>query len=230
MKTPAVPWDGVEKTAIANPEALKHALADLRAAQKAIGRSVKVNGRARTRNRHRLCGKPARQHARVARIRSDHHQATAQMAKRGGVTVETLNVDGMKRNRRLAGAICDAGMAGFVRQLEYKCGRHGTAFRRVDRRYPSSGTCSRCEAEKQSLLLPERTFRCNRCGFECDRDANAARNLQACTGHTEPARNLNARPGPARSAGDPGPGRPVGRASVRTVGEVAIRPATAHRR
>ena len=169
VKTLAVPWDGVEKTAIANPEALKHALADLRATQQAIGRSVKVNGRACTKNRRRLYGKPARQHARVARIRSDYHQTTAQMAKRGGrVTVETLNVDGMKHNRRHARAIGDAGMAGFVRQLEYKCGWHGTAFRRVDRWYPSS-TCSRCGAEKQSLLLSERTCRCNLCGFECDR-------------------------------------------------------------
>ena len=190
-----------------------------------------MNGRARTRNRRRLCGKPARQHARVARLRSDHHhKATTKIAKRGGVTVEPLNVDGMKRNRRLAGAISDAGMAEFVRQLEYKYGRHGTAFRRVDRRYPSSRTCSRCEAEKQSLLLSERTCRCNRCGFECDRDANAARNLQACTGQQEPARTLNARPRPARSAGDPRPRRPVGRASVRAVGEVATRPATTQQR
>ena len=32
---------------------------------------------------------------------------------------------------------------------------------------------------KQSLLLSERTYRCLQCGFECDRDENAARNLQA---------------------------------------------------
>ena len=232
VKTLAVLWDGVEKTAITNPKALKHALADMRATHKAIGRSVKVNGRPCTNNRRRLYGKLARPHARVARIRSDHHhKATTQIAKRGGrVTVETLNVDGMKRNRRHARAIGDAGMAGFVRQLEYKCDGHGTAFRRMDRRYPSSRTCSHCGAGKQSLLLSECTGRCNRCGFECDRDENAARNLQAYTGHRESARNRNARPRPARSAGDPRPRRPVGRASVRTVGAVATRPATTHQR
>ena len=232
VKTLATLWDGVEKTVIANPKALKHALADLRATQQAISRSVKVNGRACTNNRRRLYEKLARQHAKVARIRSDHHhQATTQIAKRGGrVTVETLNVDGMKRNRRLARAISDAGMAEFVRQLEYKCGWHGTEFRRVDRWYPSSKTCSGCGAVKQSLLLSERTYRCNLCGFECDRDENAARNIQAYTGHRESARNLNALPRPARSAGDPRPRRPVGRASVRTVGEVATRSATTHQR
>ena len=71
------------------------------------------------------------------------------------------------------------------------------------------GTVSAAEAAagrgtlKQSLLMSERTYRCNLCGFECDRDGNATRNLQAYTGHSEPARNLNEFPGPARSAGDP---------------------------
>ena len=181
VKTLATLWDGGEKTMIANPKALEQALADLRATQKAIARSVKVNGRACTRNRRRLYDQLARQHARVARIRADHHhKATTQIAKRGGsVTVETLNVDGMKRNRRLARAISDTGMAEFVRQLAYKCHWYGTEFRRVDRWYPSSRTCSECGAVKQSLLLSERTYRCNLCGFECDRDENAARNLQA---------------------------------------------------
>ena len=99
VTTLAVLWDGQRKTLIANPKALEHARADLRATQKAIARSIKVNGRPRTRRRRRLHEKPAGQHARVARIRWDpHHEATAQIAKRGGrVTVETLNVDGMKR-------------------------------------------------------------------------------------------------------------------------------------
>ncbi|MCY3659130.1 MAG: transposase, partial [Caldilineaceae bacterium] len=142
-------------------------------------------------------------HFDIANLRADHHhKATTQIAKRGGtVKVETLNIDGMKRNRRLARAIGDAGMSEFVRQLEYKCAWYGTTFEKVDRWYPSSKTCSACGAVKQSLLLSERTYRCNRCGFECDRDENAARNLQAYTGHSEPARHLNEFPGPASSAG-----------------------------
>ena len=204
VKTLATLWDGEKRARIENPEALKHALAELRATQKAIARSAKVNGHPCTNRRRRLYDKLARQHAKVARIRSDHHhKTTAQIAKRGGcVTVETLNVDGMKRNRRLARSISDAGMSEFVRQLEYKCEWHGTEFRRVDRWYPSSKTCSRCGAVKQSLLLSERMYRCNICGFECDRDENAARNIQGGSGQQEPARTLNALPRPARSAGD----------------------------
>ena len=123
------------------------------------------------------------------------------------MTVETLNVDGMKRNRRLARAISDAGMVEFVRQLEYKCGWHGTEFRRVDRWYPSSRTCSGCGAVKQSLQLSERTYRCNLCGWECDRDENAA-GISRRSGGQVGRRQVR---------------RPVRRASVRTVGEAPTR-------
>ena len=95
--------------------------------------------------------------------------------------VETLNIAGMTRNRRLGRAVSDTGMAGFVRMLEYKCAWYGTEFQRIDRWYPSSKTCSACGAVKQSLLLSERTYHCLQCGFVCDRDENAARNIQAFT-------------------------------------------------
>ena len=49
---------------------------------------------------------------RVINVRNDnHHKATTAIAKTAGrVVVETLNVAGMIRNRRLARAIADAGM------------------------------------------------------------------------------------------------------------------------
>ena len=204
VKTLATVWDGEETKAFANPKALTTALKSLRRLDQAIARSLHTHGRHNpSKRRDGLYAKRRQLHVDIANIRADHHhKATAQTAKRGGtVKVETLNVSGMKKNRRLARAISDAGLSEFVRQLEYKCAWYGTAFEKVDRWYPSSKTCSACGAVKQSLLLSERTYRCNRCGFECDRDANAARNLQAYTGHPEPARHLNGFPGPARSAG-----------------------------
>ena len=204
VKTLATVWDGKEVEEIANPKALARALKSLRRLDKAIARSIHTHGRHNpSKRRDGLYAQRNRLHIDIANLRADHHhKATTQIAKRGGtVKVETLNVSGMKRNRRLARALGDAGMSEFVRQLEYKCHWYGTEFRRVDRWYPSSKTCSHCGAVKQSLLLSERTYRCNRCGFECDRDENAARNIQAYTGHTEPARHLNEFPRPARSAG-----------------------------
>lgn len=45
--------------------------------------------------------------------------------------------------------------------------------------YPSSKTCSACGAAKAKLSLSERTYRCEHCGLQIDRDLNAARNLAA---------------------------------------------------
>ncbi|MBE9058531.1 zinc ribbon domain-containing protein, partial [Sphaerospermopsis sp. LEGE 08334] len=42
----------------------------------------------------------------------------------------------------------------------------------------SSKTCSKCGAKKPSLSLSQRVFKCDSCGFESDRDLNAAMNLQ----------------------------------------------------
>ncbi len=174
-------WDGDEQTEVENPRPLREALAELRRIDKAISRSRKVHGRHRTSHRREtLYTRRRRQHAPVSRLRSDHHQTTTVIAKRGGtVKVEPLHLAGMQRNRRLGRALGNAGLGEFVRMPECKCAWYGTAFEKVDRWYPSSKRCSACGAVKQSLLLSERPYRCLPCGFACDRDENAVRNIQA---------------------------------------------------
>ena len=93
------------------------------------------------------------------------------------MVVEQLNVAGLLRNRRLARAICDTGMAELRRLLAYKTTWYGGRLVVADRFYPSSKTCSRCGWVKAKLTLTERTFRCETCGLVLDRDLNAARNL-----------------------------------------------------
>ena len=192
VKTLAAAWDGDALEEVAKARALASALKSLRCLDKAIVRSIPARGKRNSSKRRDVLYARRRQlHVDIANLGADHHhKTTAQTAKRGGtVKVETLHVDGMKKNRRQARAIGDAGLSEFARRLEYKCARYGTAFEKVDRRYPSSKTCSACGAVKQSLLLSERTCRCNRCRFECDRDGNAARN----PGH---ARGTRSRPEP----------------------------------
>ena len=182
LNTLATLWDGDEGTEIANPKPLQVALAELRRVNKAIARSRQVHGRNKPSNRRNaLYAERQRLYAKVSNIRNDHHHhVTTAIAKRGGtVKVETLNISGMAKNSRLARAVHDAGIGEFLRMLAYKCDWYGTAFVQIDRWYPSSKTCSRCGARKQTLLLSERTYRCVVCGFECDRDVNAARNIQA---------------------------------------------------
>jgi putative transposase len=93
------------------------------------------------------------------------------------IVIEDLNVSGMLANRKLAASIADMGFYEFRRQLEYKTQLYGSQLVVVDRFYPSSKTCSHCGTKKESLLLQERVFKCEYCGFECDRDLNAAINL-----------------------------------------------------
>jgi putative transposase len=44
--------------------------------------------------------------------------------------------------------------------------------------FPSTKRCSNCGAVKDEMTLSERTYRCEVCGFEADRDLNAALNLE----------------------------------------------------
>ena len=139
-------------------------------------------------NRHKLIGSSnwkkaqiqiARLHRKIANIRKDTlHKLTTILAKNHGVIViEDLNVSGMLANHKLAKAISDMGFYEFRRQLEYKCQLYGSKLVIVDRWFPSSKTCSNCSVKKETLSLGERVFKCDSCGFECDRDLNAAINL-----------------------------------------------------
>ncbi|MDJ0737176.1 MAG: zinc ribbon domain-containing protein [Nostocaceae cyanobacterium] len=47
----------------------------------------------------------------------------------------------------------------------------------ADRWFPSSKTCSTCGHKQDKLTLKHRVFVCPNCGFEIDRDLNAAINL-----------------------------------------------------
>ena len=122
----------------------------------------------------------ARLHARIANIRKDAtHKATTTLAKTfKRIGIEDLNVRGMARNRHLARSIMDGSFFEFRRQLEYKARRFGAVIVVADRWFASSRTCSCCGTVKAELDLSQRLFRCFECGFEADRDWNAAKNLE----------------------------------------------------
>jgi putative transposase len=158
----------------------------------------------------------------VANRRREHaHQLTTMLVREYGViAVETLNVEGMKRNRRLARHISDAGWGMALSQLAYKTAwLDGSALERVDRYYPSSKTCSACGTVKAKLSLSERVFACDACGFSLNRDENAARNLAQLALAVAHARAdgfiyvaaTGAETPNARGATDPEAARPDGR-------------------
>ncbi|AST05971.1 transposase [Anoxybacillus flavithermus] len=92
--------------------------------------------------------------------------------------MEDLNTSGMLKNRKLSKAIQQQTFHEFKRQMMYKCAWYGIELIVADRFYPSSKKCSRCGHVKEKLSLSERTYRCEACGIEMDRDLNASINLK----------------------------------------------------
>jgi putative transposase len=132
-----------------------------------------------SKNRQRAKCRLAKMHLKVKNIRNDHlHKTTTKIIRENQtVYLETLNVQGMMKNRCLAGAIADAAFYETRRQLEYKAGWYGRVVKYLDRWFPSSKTCSGCGFIKQDLRLSDREWSCPRCGEVHDRDLNAAKTI-----------------------------------------------------
>jgi putative transposase len=135
------------------PRALAVAQRKLRRASKALARAQRGSS-----NRARATRKVAAVHLAVANRRADFlHQLTTRLARtKRAIAVESLNVAGMVRNRRLARAVSDAGFGEFVRQMGYKTGWYGSTVWAADRWYPSSKTCSACGAVNAGLATDRR--------------------------------------------------------------------------
>lgn len=187
---------------VPNPRHLDTALAALRRMQRKCSRRRGPDRRTKTKPSNRWVKAKTRVtafHIQVANQRRDGlHQFTTQLvAQHDVIVVENLNVAGMVRNRRLARHISGLGLGEMRRQIEYKAPPAGSLVVVADRWYPSSKTCSACGAVKTKLRLSERQFVCESCGFTCDRDLNAARNLAALASEASEARTEN------DSAGNP---------------------------
>jgi putative transposase len=91
----------------------------------------------------------------------------------------TFRPNGSLAKAGLNTALLDVSPAEFRRQLTYKLRWHGGTLVVVNRWFPSSKTCSRCQAVKTKLPLRERIYCCEKCHLVIDRDFNAALNLAA---------------------------------------------------
>jgi putative transposase len=198
FKVPSVPIPTVEKKAVvgvdlgiqtlatfsdghqfANKRAYKKYKRKLKLAQRQVSKKFK-KGQKQSKNYQKAALKVAKIHQKVANVRKDAlHKLTTSLSKNHAeVVIEDLNLKGMSQNHKLASAILDGGFYEFRRQLTYKCDWYGSKLTVVDRFYPSSKTCSSCSNVKKELALKERTYCCEHCGLEIDRDLNAAINLR----------------------------------------------------
>lgn len=172
IKTLATCSDG---TIVDNPRALKRNSKKLRKCHKAVSRKKKGS-----KNREKAKVELRKVYQRVLNIRKDNiEKSTTSIAKKFSmVCLETLNVEAMKKNRKLSKAVSDASMRMFRTCLERKQDKYNCKVVYADRFYPSSKTCSNCGVVKDELKLSERIFNCFDCGFELDRDLNASINLK----------------------------------------------------
>ena len=139
--------------------------------QRELDRRVKGS-----KNREKTRIRLARTYEQEVNIRNNfQHELSTELIKENGVLVfETLNIEGMLKNHHLAASIQERSWGTFLNMVEYKSEKYNRQFVKIDRWYPSSKTCSKCGAKKESLKLSERVWKCPHCGAILDRDINAA--------------------------------------------------------
>jgi putative transposase len=171
INTLATCSDGTEHE---NPRALKRYERKLKRANRALSRKVYLS-----KNWQQAKKRLGAVYYRIANIRKDaHHKAsTAIVRSAAAIGIETLNISGLLKNRKLAKALSDAALSRFLRMLKYKAERREIPITQAHRFFAFSKTCSYCGHKKKELSLSDRTYHCTECGFECDRDVNAAINL-----------------------------------------------------
>lgn len=130
--------------------------------------------------------KVQRLHRRIKNIKTDlKRKLILQIVRRcpSFITVERLNLNGMKRNRRLSNALQQIGIGYFIESLRLKCVEYNIELRQVDRFFPSSQLCSQC-GNRKPMPLHVRTYTCDSCDMSIDRDLNAAINLKNAREYT----------------------------------------------
>lgn len=93
------------------------------------------------------------------------------------IGLETLNVKGMFKNRRLSHSLQRSSISKMINFLIQKAEANCCEIIKIDKFYPSSQICSKCGKKHSEMKdLSKRTFKCE-CGLALDRDENAAINI-----------------------------------------------------
>ena len=171
IKTFAVCSDGTE---YANPKHLRNGMVKLKWMQRQFSKKVKGSKR---RNVWKF--RIAKQHERVSNQRKDFlHKATKEITNRFDLMIiEDLNIKGMVKNHKLAGAVSDCGWNMFETMLKYKSEWKGKKVEYIGRFETSSKICSTCGIKNDTLTLAVREWTCENCNTTHDRDRNAANNI-----------------------------------------------------
>jgi len=159
------------------PQFYRQAEQQLSRANRQKSRKYRKGTKPQSRNYHKARNRYARKHLRVSRQRHEWAKRVAYCVIQSNdwVAYEDLNVSGLVRNRHLAKSISDAGWSTFRYWLEYLGRKYGKVTVSVPPHYTSQD-CSNC-GKRVKKALSVRTHQCPHCGYEADRDVNAAINI-----------------------------------------------------
>ena len=92
--------------------------------------------------------------------------------------MEDLSVSNMVKNHKLASSLQELSLYRFKEILRYKSEWYGRDLVEIDKWFPSSKLCNKCNYKNSELTLKDRTWICPECGESHDRDINAAINIR----------------------------------------------------
>ena len=94
------------------------------------------------------------------------------------VAVETLDVKSMYQVHKIAKHLKNIPISEFIRVLKYKSNWLGKKIIEINKYYPSSQCCNRCDYKNEEVKdLSVRKWTCPKCGMIHDRDINASINV-----------------------------------------------------
>lgn len=93
------------------------------------------------------------------------------------IVMETLSINNMLKNKKLARHIQDCAWYQFQTFLKYKCDWYGKNFVQIGRFEPSSKLCT-CGNVNHELKLKDRNWTCSVCKTKHDRDILASNNIK----------------------------------------------------
>ena len=179
-----------DKVEVGNPKFLSSELKYLKFLQQKLSRSKKGSS-----NREKIKETISTLHKKISNKRENllHNESRKLVNEYDLICMEDLNVKGMTKSSKgtiekpgkkvkqksgLNRSLSDVSLGSFVRMIDYKAKFDGKHTVKIDRFYPSSKTCNCCGTINKELKLSDRTWTCNSCGTELDRDYNAALNIK----------------------------------------------------
>ena len=107
------------------------------------------------------------------------HDITNKLTNENDIIItEDLDIKNMYKNHTIAKSLTDIPLGNLLQTLEYKCELKNKKLIKIDRYYPSSQICSKCNYQNKKLKdLSIRVWECPECHTTHDRDYNAAENI-----------------------------------------------------